>query len=431
MRVSSDLRQGLPLQRRECSRGFPTCGALLLFLGACGSTKHDPGGEATGSSVENGGAPPVGGADASGGARSGGAGAVGLGGDGGATDRAAGGGGETGGSNATGGGNPTGGGGNPAGGAATGGGTPIGGAGGAPAGGVGGLATGGASTGGSGGAPAGGTRTGGGSGLATGGASTGGSGGASTGGSGGAPTGGSGGTATGGVITGGAEAAGAETGGAMACDDPGTPRSGGMEFCVMGDDDLANGYHYQFWSSESGSACMTVFGDDATFKCDWSGTHSVLGQVGLSYDATQTPDQIGTFSADFAVTGSATGLVFLGVYGYTTDPRLSFYVIEDWVNDHDGTAPVSGASLGTISVDGGTYSVYRKTVGQSVPPRQEYYSVRTEGRRCGHTSISEHFAQWAELEMPLGLLGQVSLFVDGEYQGSGSIEFTRATVTVQ
>jgi len=223
---------------------------------------------------------------------------------------------------------------------------------------------------------------------------------------------------------------GAETGGAGPCEDPGTTRSGGTEYCQNSADDLGNGYQYEFWTAGAGSVCMTVYGEEATFKADWSGSGDFLALVGFTHDPPQTPDQIGSLSSDFAVTGSGTGLVFIGVYGTTDNPLAEYYIIEDWVNDPEGTAPAVGASQGTISVDGGTYTVYWNQLGDGATPLQQYFSIRTEGRQCGRISISEHFSQWADMGMPMGELGRVMLLVEG-MQGSGSYEFTRASVTLQ
>ncbi len=465
MTVWSDRRNELRASQSERRLIVPTCSVLLLVLGACSSTTDNGRGHATGGSVENGGGAPTGGADGFDGAHSGGAGTGGKrSGDGVAddplSDREGGGSGVGGDDDAGAGGNPvsgtsgsssgppTGGGGvHPAGGSVgtqTGGSDvhPVGDNAGAPPAPVGGGPSAGASNGGVSGGPdstpiagSGGAPIGGSSGVPTGGSSsvpTGGGGGAASGGSGGIPAGGagSGGAEQGGSANGGTEAGGSTDGSADACTDPGSTRSGGTEHCEMDDGKLDSGYYYQFWANGNGSACMTVFDEEAAFKCEWDGTQDVLARVGLQYDSTQTPDQIGTFAADFAFTGSGTETVFLGVYGYTHDPRVEFYIIEDWVNEPEGTPPVPGSSLDTITVDGGTYVVYSRTVGDGAVPIREYYSIRTEGRQCGHTSISQHFSEWAERDMALGQLALVTLFIEGISEGTGSYEFTRASIDV-
>ena len=462
MRSSSDFLDGL--HAKGSVRWFATggCGVLLLLVGACGST-NDPGGEVTDGSAENGGVPPSGDADAGGGTSPEGLGGIGLAAAGGTTggtaaggrlggiggDRTSGAGGDSIGGVA---GDPIGGsgdipvgssGGNASGGDSAGGvaGDPIGGTGGTPFGGSGGTASGGDPTGGIGGSPTGGggNPIGGSGGNAAGGDPTGGIGGSPSGGS-GNPTGGSAGDPGGGgnpgggsggdTAGGGGEAGtgGTETGGVGACD-PGTTHSGGTEYCEYTSVDLSNGYHHLLWSNGGGSLCTTVFEDEATFACEWDTSGDFLALTGLMYDATLTPDQMGTFSSDFAVTGSGNGLVYIGIHGYMDDPEVEFYIIEDWVNDPDGSAPGVGTNLGTITVDGGTYTVYEDYIyGERIIPLN--FSIRTDRRQCGHISISEHFAQWVDMELPLGKLEQVAFLVEG-INSSGSYEFTRATITVE
>jgi len=240
------------------------------------------------------------------------------------------------------------------------------------------------------------------------------------------PTGGveeSGGSPTGGTETGGG---GAATGGAGGCD-TGTPHTGGTEYCAFSQGEVGNGYSYLFWTNGGESTCMTVFGDEATFRASWTEAGDVLNLVGLRYDTTRTPDQIGRFSSDFAFTKSgSSGGAYLGIFGRTDDPVVEFYIIEDWLGS---TRPTFNPSKGIITVDGGTYDVYESAVTGTTIIRQ-YFSVRTEARQCGHTSISEHFAEWAAREMPLGNLDEVMLLVEG-FNGTGEVEFTKGTVTVE
>jgi hypothetical protein len=156
-----------------------------------------------------------------------------------------------------------------------------------------------------------------------------------------------------------------------------------------------------------------------------------LARVGLNYDETQRPDQIGTFSSDFAFTKSGGDTAYIGIYGWSNDPLIEYYIIEDWSGDWRPNFDLEG----TITVDGGDYDVYTN-VRENAPSIHgdqtftQFYSVRTEGRQCGHISISEHFSEWASLGMQLGNLYEVKLLVEG-LNGSGEVEFTRATVVVQ
>jgi endo-1,4-beta-xylanase len=126
-------------------------------------------------------------------------------------------------------------------------------------------------------------------------------------------------------------------------------------------------------------------------------------------------------------------MAYVGIYGSMSDPAIRFYILEDWVNEPGDSPPTDyfGAPQGTLAVDGGTYTIYQTYIGESIPPIQQYASIRTERRQCGHISISEHFSQWVSLGLEMGQLSELMLYVEGLSHGSGNIEFTTATVTVE
>lgn len=244
-----------------------------------------------------------------------------------------------------------------------------------------------------------------------------------------------GGSANGGAggskATGGTTSRGGTTGtggSSVAC--AGTPLTGGQQYCTTySAGNLTGGYHYEIWSDTSGG-CMTVYGKNAAFKANWTNVGDFLARIGLKYNETQTHDQIGTFASDFAFTKTGTTLAYFGIYGWSNNPLIEYYIIEDW----NGTWRPSFTKKGTITVDGGTYDVYTnvRTNAPSIHGTQtftQYYSVRQTGRQCGHISISEHFKQWAAMGLPLGKMYEVKLLAEG-MNGSGSADFTTATVTV-
>ena len=76
---------------------------------------------------------------------------------------------------------------------------------------------------------------------------------------------------------------------------------------------------------------MTVYGSDARFSANWTGVDDLLARMGLQFDQTRTPAQIGTISADFAETKTGNnGLVYVGVYGWTLSPLREYYILDDW-----------------------------------------------------------------------------------------------------
>jgi hypothetical protein len=263
-------------------------------------------------------------------------------------------------------------------------------------------------------------------GHATGGSATGGGGGSGRGGFGGTGTGGRGGAG------GTSGAGGTASGGAPNCS--GTPLSGGSQHCSSNAQGNVGSYSWTIWSSGSGG-CVTPYGVGAAFKATWNNSGDFLARVGLGLGSNKTYDKFGTFSADFAETktGTGGGFSYVGIYGWSVSPLVEYYIVDDWFSGHPNPG---GTKLGTLSVDGGTYDIYKhQQVNQPAitggnQTFDQFFSVRQTARSCGHISISEHFKQWSSLGLKLGNLEEARILVEVG-GGSGSIDFTTATLTVQ
>lgn len=232
---------------------------------------------------------------------------------------------------------------------------------------------------------------------------------------------------------GGATSAG--TGGstaAVSC--TGAPLSGGTQHCSSNATGSVGSFSYSIWSSGSGG-CVTPYGVGAAYKATWNNSGDFLAGCGFQWNETQTYDQYGTISADYAYTktGSAGGYSYLGIYGWSNNPLIEFYVVDDW---YGSGPPTGGGTLkGTFTVDGGSYKVYQHQ--QTNQPSihgtttfQQYFSVRQTARQCGHISLTEHFKEWASLNMPLGKMASARLLTEAG-GGSGSIDYTSATMTAK
>jgi endo-1,4-beta-xylanase len=267
-----------------------------------------------------------------------------------------------------------------------------------------------------------------------------GSGGTGSGGNGGkggvAGTGGARGGATGsGGTSSGGNTGNTGTGGTSSACMPGPPWTGGKQFSANSVGNVGNGYSYQLWSNGVGSGSMTVAGVDAKFSASWSNVGDFLARVGLGWNSTQTFDQLGNISADYAYTktGGGGGFSYLGIYGWSESPLVEFYIVDDWY----GSRPTGGGTKkGTFTVDGGTYDVYQHTQtnqpaitgGNATFP--QFFSVRQTARQCGHISITEHFKEWASLGLTLGKMEEARILVEVG-GGVGTINFTTATVTAK
>jgi endo-1,4-beta-xylanase len=155
------------------------------------------------------------------------------------------------------------------------------------------------------------------------------------------------------------------------------------------------------------------------------------GRAGLYFGSTQTHDQIGTISADHAfIKPEDNGFSWVAVYGWTFEPLTEYYILEDWsvfgpATDYD--------FQGTITVDGGTYDIFRNRRINAMSPVgltdfDQFWSIRQEPRQCGHISISEHLNR-NSLDMEMGLMREAMLLVEA-LDGTGTVDFTSATVQV-
>jgi endo-1,4-beta-xylanase len=230
------------------------------------------------------------------------------------------------------------------------------------------------------------------------------------------------------------------TGGTTNVCPPGNSSTGGTKYCSNTKGNAGGSYSYELWASGSGSGCMTVYGAGAKFSATWTNVEDFLARVGLSFDQTKTPDQIGNISAEFSETKSAdTGLVYIGVYGWTIEPLREYYILDDWGSVRPAGTASDGTprtSVGTITVDGDDYDVWKKTrenkpaITGDNKTFDQYFSIRHTARQCGHISVSEHFKQWTDLGLPLGKLYEAKLLVEAQ-DGSGNIEFTTASFAVK
>ncbi|MCX7987178.1 MAG: glycoside hydrolase family 11 protein [Bacteroidales bacterium] len=107
-----------------------------------------------------------------------------------------------------------------------------------------------------------------------------------------------------------------------------------------------NGFFYSlYW--EGGSASISFPSASqypGNFQINYSNVNDVVGGKGWSTG--------GTFTVGYNIGSLSGSYNFVGVYGWTTNPLIEFYVVEK------GSVPGS-TRIGTLSSDGHTYTVYK------------------------------------------------------------------------
>ncbi|HEX3020198.1 MAG TPA: glycoside hydrolase family 11 protein [Chitinispirillaceae bacterium] len=204
---------------------------------------------------------------------------------------------------------------------------------------------------------------------------------------------------------------------------------------------MPNGYHYEMWKQDPGTVKMTVPNDEAKFDVEWRNIQNFVARVGLVYDETKTHEQIGTFTADleFQKSSIQNGLAYFGIYGWTVEPLVEYYIMEDWVSWRPRGGDGSGhQSKGTITVDGAQYDVVTRQMNNQPSIKgtasfPQVFSIRQNTRSSGSISISEHFKQWEKLGIKFGNLYEVKIKVEsynGQSQSTGSCKVTKGVIKV-
>lgn len=252
-------------------------------------------------------------------------------------------------------------------------------------------------------------------------------------------SGGKGGVGSGGAVASGGATATAGTtssgAGAGAVDCNAMMPTGGTEHKGLGQggkDNLA----WQLWANNANNGSITTFSTPA-FGAQWADAGDYLARIGYEWgNAGKTYDAYGTITAQFAYTktGSAGGYSYIGIYGWSNNPCVEWYIVDDSFNKMP-VNPGSTTNKGTVTIDGGDYILYtRQTNGTggsrcNVSSWVQYYSVRKTARQCGTISISQHFDAWKAAGMSLGTLLEAKILVEVG-GGTGSVEFPVANVQI-
>ena len=258
-------------------------------------------------------------------------------------------------------------------------------------------------------------------------------GGSGTGGAGGRANGGSG-NGSGGRASGGSAGTSSSSAGAPALDCNATMPTNGTKHTGDGrggKDNLA----WELWANTPNNGSITTFATPS-FEADWNNAGDFLARIGYEWgNSGKTYDTYGTISAQLAYkkTGSGGGYSYIGIYGWSTNPCVEWYIVDDSYNGMP-VNPGNTSNKGTVNIDGGDYILYtRQTTGtggsrcSGVSNWAQYYSIRKSGRQCGTISITKHFDAWKAASMPLGNLLEAKILVEVG-GGQGSVQFPVANV---
>lgn len=180
-----------------------------------------------------------------------------------------------------------------------------------------------------------------------------------------------------------------------------------------------NGYFYSFWEQNSGGTMTLKSGSE--YALSWtSATNNIVAGTGWNPGTSDTVTYSGTWNCN--------GNCYLSLYGWTTNPLVEYYIVDNYGNYN----PSSGATkLGSVNSDGSTYDLYETQrvnepciTGNSCTFNQ-YWAIREAKRTGGTITVSNIFNAWKSVGLNLGTPNYEILATEG-YQSSGNSDITVA-----
>ena len=179
-------------------------------------------------------------------------------------------------------------------------------------------------------------------------------------------------------------------------------------------------YGYEIWSAGGTNNQLIWYGPfqrgGAAFRAEWNNPNDFLGRVGYFWNQGRPYTYYKNVFCDFDFTRSANGTAgnysYIGIYGWSKNPMIEWYIVEDWFGSGIIGPSTMGGNVvkkGEFTVDGATYFIYQATrpagsgnIEGSRNPFPQFFSVRQTRRQSGTVSITEHFKEWERIGMVLG-----------------------------
>lgn len=184
---------------------------------------------------------------------------------------------------------------------------------------------------------------------------------------------------------------------------------------------LHGGFFYTFWKS-GGDACM-VLGRGGRYASRYRLAPGENLVVGKGWRTGAIDRRVGYRAAAFEAGRNS----YLALYGWSTDPLVEYYVVENWGDAFTPPGP-DAALIGSVTSDGGTYDIFRtRRVMQpsirGVQTFDQYWSVRRTRRSMGGRAtitFNNHVRAWRAHGMRLGRMDYQVMATEGFGSTGGS-----------
>jgi len=203
--------------------------------------------------------------------------------------------------------------------------------------------------------------------------------------------------------------------------------------------------YVQNWTSDNGNGPANTNGrrtgsdgwvdltsstSTGAFTVSWATTRSGSGfnnLQGVGWNPGTSNRVVNYNLGVFNHTSGGTGCTYGTFYGWTRNPLIEYYVVDNWVNYGNTT----GTQHSTFSSDGGTYRIITENMnGANIDgngPFKKVKSVRSSQRNTGQNNtitFGNHSSAWANAGHPLGSNMNYQAYIIEGYNSSGNASAT-------
>lgn len=181
-----------------------------------------------------------------------------------------------------------------------------------------------------------------------------------------------------------------------------------------------DGFFFSFWR-DGGSVAMEL-GERGNYGISWNVSQGNF-VAGKGWRAGSSSRTVGYNAGIWKPKGNG----MLALYGWTRNPLIEYYVVENW----GSWRPPGGKPIGKVKTDGGTYRIYR-TQRVNAPSIEgtrtfyQYWSVRTSKQRTDRNqriTFEKHVSAWSRLGLKLGTHNYQIMATEG-YHSNGRSNIT-------
>ncbi|CAI4211990.1 unnamed protein product [Parascedosporium putredinis] len=163
-----------------------------------------------------------------------------------------------------------------------------------------------------------------------------------------------------------------------------------------------DGYYYSWWSDGASPVTYTNLAG-GSYSVDWQSGGNLVGGKGWSPGSAKNITYSGTW------TPVNNGNAYLTIYGWTKNPLVEYYIIENYGEYNPG----GSATPRQPSIEGtSTFN--------------QYWAIRTEKRTGGTVDTGVFFDAWTKAGMPLGTHDYMVVATEA-YRSAGSSRITVET----